>query len=75
MNFNSDTVNKFREILNMEPGDTVKFAFGEVICHLGNHGKYIDIYDANGELKGKIQISLYDNYFDFGFDICDIIFG
>lgn len=74
MNFNPNTLNKFREILNMNPGDTIIFNFGIIMCHLGDNGRYIEIYDNEEKLSGKIQISIYDDVYEFGYDICDLIF-
>ena len=75
MNFSSDTLSKFREILNMQPGDKFTFPFGEIYCHLGEHGRYIEIYATDDELKAKLQISVYDDEYELGFDICDLIFA
>ncbi len=75
MNFNSNTLNKFREILNMNPGDTVIFSFGIITCHLGNNGKYIEIYDNEEKCIDKLSICLYDDVYELAFDMCDIIFA
>ena len=75
MNFNSDTLKKLQEILNMNPGDTVIFNFGIITCHLGDSGKYIEIYATDDELKAKLQVSVYDDEYELGFDICDLIFA
>ena len=75
MNFNSNTLNKFQEILNMNPGDTVIFNFGIITCHLGAHGNYIEIYDNEEKWRGSLLICLYDDVNDLATDMCDIIFG
>ena len=75
MNFNSNTLNKFQEILNMNPGDTVIFNFGIITCHLGKSGKYIEIYDNEEKLKGSLLICLYDDVYELAPDMCDLIFG
>ena len=75
MNFNSNTLNKFHEILNMNPGDTVIFNFGIIMCHLGNNGRYIEIYDNEEKWIGSLLICLYDDVNDLATDMCDIIFG
>ena len=75
MNFSSDTLSKFREILNMNPGDTVIFNFGIITCHLGYSGKYIEIFDNEEKCIGKLSICLYDDVYELASDICDVIFG
>ena len=75
MNFNLNTLNKLHEILNMNPGDTVIFNFGVITCHLGDHGKYIEIYDNEEKCIGKLSICLYDDVNDLATDMCDLIFG
>lgn len=75
MNFSSETLNKFSEILNMQPSDVVIFNFGIVVCHLGDNGKYIELYDNNELPIAKLQLSLYDDVNELGYDICNLIFG
>ena len=75
MNFSSDTLNKFSEILSMQPSDVAIFNFGIIVCHLGDNGKYIEIYDNSEKLISKLQLSLYDNANELGYDICDLIFN
>lgn len=72
--FSSDTLNKFSEILNMQPSDVVIFNFGIIICRLGDNGKYIELYDNNELLIAKLQLSLYNDVNELGYDICDLIF-
>lgn len=75
MNFSSDTLNKFNEILNMQPSDVVIFNFGIIFCHLGDAGKYIELYDNEEKLIAKLQLSLYDDVNELGYDICDLVFN
>ena len=75
MNFSSDTLNKFREILSMQPSDVVIFNFGIIICHLSDNGKYIEVYDNSEKLISKRQLSLYDDVNELGYDICDLVFN
>ncbi len=75
MNFSPETLNKFREILNMKPADTIVFNFGIIYCHLGDNGKYIELYDNEEKLISKLQLSLYDDVNELAFDICDLIFA
>lgn len=75
MNFNSDTLKKLQEILNMNPGDTVIFNFGIITCHLGNPGRYIEIYDNEEKWRGSLLICLYDDVDELAIDMCDLIFG
>ena len=75
MNFNPNTLNKLQEILNMNPGDTVIFNFGIITCHLGNPGRYIEIYDNEEKWKGSLLICLYDDVYELASDMCDVIFG
>ena len=37
MNFSPNTLNKFIEILSMQPSDVVIFNFGTIVCHLGDN--------------------------------------
>lgn len=75
MNLNPKTLNKLQEILNMNPGDTVIFNFGIIICHLGDSGKYIEIYDNEEKFVGSLLICLYDDVYELSSDMCDVIFG
>lgn len=73
MSFSSDTLSKLREVLNLQPGNQFVFGFGIIICHLGDNGRYIEIYDNEERLKAKLQISVYDEY-ELGYDLFDILF-
>lgn len=75
MNFSSETLNKFGEILNMQPSDVVIFNFGIIICHLGDAGKYIELFDNDEKSIAKLQLSLYDDVNELGYDICNLVFG
>ena len=44
MSFSSDTLSKLREVLNLQPGNQFIFSFGIILCHLGDSGRYIEIY-------------------------------
>ena len=55
MNFSSDKLNKFSEILSMQPSDVAIFNFGIIVCHLGDNGKYIEIYDTSEDLEKDLR--------------------
>ena len=74
MNLNPNTLNKLQEILNMNPGDTVIFNLGIIMCHLGKSGKYIEVYDNEEKLIGSLLICLYDDVYELANDMCDLIF-
>ena len=74
MNFSSDTLSKLREVLNLQPGNQFIFGFGIILCHLSDSGRYIEIYDNEEKLKAKLQISAYDDEYELGYDLFDIIF-
>ena len=60
-----------RHARNLQPGNQFVFGFGIILCHLGDNGRYIEIYATDDELKTKLQISVYDNEYELGFDICN----
>jgi hypothetical protein len=74
MNFSSDTLSKLREVLNLQPGNQFVFGFGIILCHLGDSGRYIEIYDNEEKMKAKLQISVYDDVYELGYDLFDILF-
>jgi hypothetical protein len=74
MSFSSDTLSKLREVLNLQPGNPFVFGFGIILCHLGDNGRYIEIYDNEEKLKAKLQISDYDDEYELGYDLFDILF-
>ena len=74
MSFSSDTLSKLREVLNLQPGNHFVFGFGIILCHLGDNGRYIEIYDNEERLKAKLQISVYDDEYELGYDLFDILF-
>lgn len=74
MSFSSDTLSKLREVLNLQPGNQFIFGFGIILCHLGDGGRYVEIYDNEEKLKAKLQISVYDDEYELGYDLFDILF-
>jgi len=67
------TLKNLETIFNMQPGDVECFGSVIIDCHLGDHGRYIDIYDNNELLIGSLVLN-YDNDKELADDLFEIIF-
>jgi hypothetical protein len=57
----------------MQPGDTECFGSVIIDCHLGDNGRYINIYDNNELCIGTLDL-IYDNDKELADDLFEIIF-
>lgn len=69
----SNTCKNLETVLNMQPGDIKCFGSVIIYCHLGDQGRYIDIYDNNELHIGTLDLN-YDNDKELADDLFEIIF-
>ena len=67
------TCKNLETVLNMQPGDTECFGSVIIDCHLGDQGRYINIYDNNELCIGTLILN-YDNDKELADDLFEIIF-